>query len=424
MENLKGKKLLVISSDSSDRSFVKAAKEMGIYVVCCDRYKDWKISPAKLMADEAWDIDYTDIDNVVKKCKEIGIDGVIAGYSEDRVAAACKIANRLGTPFYATEEQINFTRNKKKFKETCKKCGVSVPTDYCYTLPLSTEDRNKIVYPVIIKPSDNGGRKGISVCTCESELDDAIEYAKENSKNGEIVIEEYLVGTEMSAIYTISNGVASLSCVNDKYNSEEQEGFSRLCDLVLTPSNYYDLYIETVDAGIKKLLKEIGAENGVANFQFMVANGCIKAFEMGYRVNGNDDFKVIRKSNDIDFLKMLIHYSITGNMGDNLDKDNPLFDKYYCTLCMYLHGGTIKTVEYEDIKKIENIYDISLLRGVGKNIIENGTTAQKAMVIKMAAETKEEIIDLIHLVQDNVRFIDEDGKNMLLKPFDTNRLVN
>ena len=239
MDNLTGKKLLVISSDSSDRSFVKAAKEMGIYVVCCDRYEDWNISPAKLMADEAWNIDYTDIDAVVKKCKEVGIDGVIAGYSEDRVTAACKIANRLGTPFYATEDQINFTRDKKKFKETCRNCGVNVPTDYCYTLPLTEEERCKIQYPVIIKPSDNGGRKGISVCMRENELDDAIEYAKVNSKNGQIVIEEYVIGTEMCAIYTISNGVASLSCLNDKYNSEEQDGFSRLCDLVLTPSKFY-----------------------------------------------------------------------------------------------------------------------------------------------------------------------------------------
>ena len=61
-----------------------------------------------------------------------------------------------------------------------------------------------------------------------------------------------------------------------------------------------------IQAQEKKLLKEIGAKDGVANFQFIATENGIKAFEMGYRINGNNDFKVIRKYNDIDFLKMLI----------------------------------------------------------------------------------------------------------------------
>lgn len=91
MERLDGKKILVISSDSSDESFVEAAKALGAYVVCCDKYSDYRVSPAKALADEAWDMDYSDTDAVAKKSISVGIDGVIAGYSEDRVLAACRI---------------------------------------------------------------------------------------------------------------------------------------------------------------------------------------------------------------------------------------------------------------------------------------------------------------------------------------------
>ena len=129
MKQLTGKKLLVITSDSNDLVFVQAAKELGAYVVCCDRYADWEISPAKKMADEAWDIDYSKVDEIAAKCREVGIDGVIAGYGEDRVTAACRIANAIGTPFYATEEQINITRNKRLFKDLCIKHNVPVPAD-------------------------------------------------------------------------------------------------------------------------------------------------------------------------------------------------------------------------------------------------------------------------------------------------------
>lgn len=424
MKQLNGKKLLVITSDSNDLVFVQAAKELGVYVVCCDRYENWDLSPAKKLADEAWNIDYTDTETVAARCREIGIDGVIAGYGEDRVTAACRISRAIGAPFYATEEQINITRNKRVFKDLCKKHGVPVPADYCFTLPLSEQDRSSIVYPVIVKPTDNGGRKGISVCMCEAELDDAIAYAQSQSKDGGIVIEEYVTGTELSAVYTMANGSISLSCVNDKYNSEDQGGTSRLCDLVLTPSRHYQQYVQTVDAGIRRLLKDIGAENGVANFQMIAGKNGIRVFEMGYRVNGNDDFKVIRKNNGLDFLKMVISYSLTGDMGDDLSRDNPCFKFYNCTLCMYLHGGTVGSVSYDGLIGKAGIDDICILRQPGTVIVEDGTNRQKALLVKCTADSMDEIVELIHYIQDNMKILDTQGKNMTLVPFNTARLFS
>ena len=144
---------------------------------------------------------------------------------------------------------------------------------------------------------------------------------------------------------------------------------------------------------------------------------------MGYRVNGNDDFKVIRKYNGIDFMKMLISYSLTGSMGDSLKKDNPVFRQYTCTLCMYLHGGTVGKVEYAPLIGKEGIDDICLLKHVGSVVDENGTNGQKAMLVKVSAGTIPEIIDMIHFIQSNTVIEDTEGRNMLLRPFDTNRLI-
>lgn len=423
MYKVKGKRLLVISSDSSDIAIVKAAKEMGVYVVCCDRYRDWEISPAKKLSDDAWDIDYTDTEQVVQKCREEHIDGVIAGYGEDRVTAACRISQMLGTPFYATEEMINLTRNKRKFKDLCKKYNIPTPLDFCDSLPVTHAQRKRIKYPVIVKPSDNGGRKGISVCTDETQLDAAVCFAVKQSKCNEIIIEEYLRGVELCAVYTISDGRVSLSCLNDKYSSQEQEETSRLCDAVITPSRYYELYQKTIDAGVKALLKDIGAKNGVANFQLIFSDGRINAFEMGYRINGNDDFKVIRKYNHIDFMKMLISYSLTGAMGDDINKDNPLFPQYNCTLCMHVHEGTIGKIEYNRLQGKPGIDDICILKSPGSVIKESGTNAHKALMVKLSAGTLSEIKDLICFSQNNIRIEDTTGRSMLFKHFDSNRLL-
>ena len=230
-EQLKGKKLLVISSDVNDKPFVEAAKEMGVYVICCDRYSDHAVSPAKSISDEAWDIDYRDTELIAQRCRESGVNGVIAGYGEDRVYFAAKVSKTIGTPFYATMEQIDFTRDKLAFKEKCRLHGIRTPQDY--TIENTETDETTVHFPVIVKPSDNGGRKGISICQTIEELQRAIVEAKEFSTNGKVVVEDYISGTELIAVYTIKNGEYSLSCVNDKYNSEDVNG-SKLCDMVIS----------------------------------------------------------------------------------------------------------------------------------------------------------------------------------------------
>ncbi len=422
MKSLSGKRLLIVSSDGSDIEFVNAAKEMGVYTVCCDRYSDWTKSPAKLLADESWNIDYSDTDKVAEECRKANIDGVIAGYGEDRVTAACRISNAIGSNFYATEEQIDFTRNKRLFKEACSRHGVNTPKEFCSILPLSQEDLALIKYPVIVKPSDNGGRKGISICETPEQLSDAVLLAEENSRNGEIVIEEFLTGIELCAVYTISEGEISLSCLNDKYVSSDGTGSSKLCDFVITPSVFYERYLKETDPGIKELLKKIGAKNGVANFQLIANETGIYAFEMGFRVNGNNDFKVIRKYNDIDFMKMLISYSLTGDMGDSLSKDNPKFKEYYCTFVVHLSSGTIGVIDTGNLPNVKNIDDISIWRKPGDVVPSTGTNAHKTGMIKFSAKTLDQVAETVDTIYKNLIIKDTDGNNMFMTKFAPKRL--
>lgn len=422
MQDMTGKKILVISSDSSDIAFVEAAHDLGAYVICCDRYTDWKQSPAKKLADAAWDIDYNLTGEIAAKSQAEGVNGVIAGYSEDRVLAARRIATAIGSPFYATEEQIQLTRDKLEFKKLCAEYGIMTPREYSHLLPLTEADKKAITYPVIVKPSDSGGRKGISICDCADQLDRAIDLAFSHSKKNEIVIEEYLSGIELSAVYTLVDGEISLSCLNDKYISQHEGGRSKLCDLVITPSGCYRSYLEQVDEKVKNLLAGIGAKNGVANLQFLAGDSGIKAFEMGYRVNGNDDFKVIRKYNDIDFLKMLVSHSLTGSMGDSLDKDNPEFPLCNATLVLHVSGGVIGSIDYRALQDIDAIYDISLRKTVGSSVSATGTNQHKAMMIKLSAASIAEIAELITLIRSEVKIENTAGENMLLPAFDPDRL--
>lgn len=420
--NIKGKKLLVIGSQSSDINIMNSAHEIGAYVIAVDGNTNYAMNPGKLVADEAWDIDYSDIDAVARKCIEAGVDGVMAGYSEFRVLSAAKVSEKIGKPFYATSEQIEITRSKRKFKDLCVKYGVPIAKDYCFSYPMTQEEKESVRFPVIVKPTDYAGCKGITVCYNSEQLEEAIEYAAKLSVSKTIIVEDYLIGTELMAIYTIVNGTATLSCLNEKYISQDHERISGLCDVVLTPSKYYEKYISETDGLMKGFLKGIHAQNGVAFFQFIANDDGITAFEMGYRLNGNNDYKIIQKYNDINYMNMLISYSLTGEMGDDNEKDDPEFGECNCSLLMYVHGGTIGSIHYEALKTDSRVVDIFSWITEGKTITEDGSTQQHALTFKLVTKNIDEMAELIKYVYSKVSVTDVEGNNMLFKPFDTRRL--
>ncbi len=417
-EDLKGKRLLVVGAASSDLAIIRAAHDLGMYVISVDGNTDYSRAPGKLEADEAWDINYADIDAVVERCKREPVDGVIAGYSEFRVLAACRIANELGLPFYASEDQIHLTRNKRLFKDACQRYGVKIPKDYCFSYPVSDEDKAGIEYPVIVKPADYGGRKGITVVETPDKLDEAIEFAAEKSESKTIIVEQYLVGTEFAAIYTLADGKISLSCLNEKYIADDQERVSGLCAFVLTPAFFLDRFLAEADQPLKNFLEGIGARNGVAFFQGMYTPKGIYVFEMGYRVNGNNDFKVVDRVHGINFMKMLINYSVNGTMGAGIEKDDPNFPCYIASVPINLHAGRITTLNYDKLYEKSGIYNVHCFTEEGKTIQEDGTTQQKAMLLSMTAKTVEGIGDLFSFAYDNLEIKDENGEDMLFKRFD------
>ena len=422
--DVRGKKLLVIGSDAGNVHIIDQARAMGVYTIAVDNETDHSKCPAKLAADEAWDMNYRDVDAIAERCRREHVEGVIAGYSEYRVLLAAEISDKIGAAFYVTAEQMELTRNKRTFKELCAKYGVPVPKEYCRNGMMTEEEKDAVRYPVIMKPSDYGGRIGISVCNNRAELDAALEDALKHSESRTVVAEQYIRGTELMAIYTLSDGEISLSIINDKYLSHEGHLYDTLCEVAITPSCYYQQYVDTVDAKIRDFIRGIGMKNGVAFFQFVATDEAIYAFEMGLRLNGGNDWKLINAHNGVNACEMLIRYSLTGEMGGDLSKDNPCFDEYLATFVMYAHGGVVGKVDYDGILNQDGIIDVHPYLFPGKKIPDYGTTQQKVFSIKIKAPDLQGVVDRIRLIQERVVVEDTEGKNMLFGNFDVQRLTS
>lgn len=337
MENIGGKKLLVLAAGPNNISLIKRAQGYGAHVIVTDMYTDHKVSPGKDIADEYWDISWSDIDTLEKKCREEGVDGVCTGYSEFTVESQILLCERLGLPCYLTMEQLDVTRDKLKFKNTCRKYGVPVVKEYG-----SIEEVDE--FPVIVKPVDRAGSIGISVATDKASLQRAFAYAMEMSVCKKVIIEKYIAGTKIDLYYEIIDGEIILVSTSDTINATEN-GYDKVVQSAwLFPSKHHNLLVEKTDEVIRRMLAGLGIKNGYIFISGFVDGDDIVFFETGFRLCGGHLYEYLERKGMINNLDIFILHALTGST-KSLKKDTFVNESLKCVnLNIYAKSGIVNEV--------------------------------------------------------------------------------
>ena len=419
MGKFDGKKLLFLGTSVASVSMVQYAQQEGAYVIVTDNLPP-RLSEAKQIANEAAEVSTRDVPMLCAFAREKKVDGVLCGVSEGNLRAVQAVCQELSLPCYFTKEQWDVCQDKKKFKALCIEYGVPVPCEY----PVDTSfELDAVNYPVIVKPTDGFAAVGITICGTREELESAIEYAKCNSPNGRVIVEDYITGTEITSVYTIKNGDISFSLLRDRYPSQDHAGVTAQFDASIAPSRFYKEYLVTVDPYIKKMLKAIHAYAGVAFFQGIATDHGIFIFECGYRMNALCDYNNLEDANGINYMHMMVDYALTGEMDGDLSRDNPCPDRYCCIFNMTAHGGTIGQLKGLDLcRKLPGVLYAEFLLPVGHEVVENNSMAQSVFRAYMNATDLGHLKQLILSIQEYICVEDVNGKNMLFLPFDTERI--
>ena len=416
---LKNKKLLFLGNAVASISMIRYAQKLGAYVIAVDNLPITPLS-SKYYADEVANISTYDIDELVKFAKAKEIDGIFCGVSENNLLNVKKICDRLFLPCYFTEDQWQLCENKKSFKDLCIKYNVPVPKMY----DIGQIRMDEIQYPVIVKPVDGFAAKGVTICHNKEDVFDAYAYAKRESKTKKAIIEDYIIGDEVTAVYTIKNGDVSLSLFRDRYPSLDHDNVTAQFDACLAPSIYYQTFIKTTNSKLIDLLKGIGAKVGCVFFQGIATKDKVYIFECGYRMNALCDFYNISKGTGLNYMHMLVDYAL----GEDIDKydlslDKPYPKEYYCIFNITAHAGIIgKTIGLEECLNLPNVIFAEFLLEPGHEIEENNSMAQSVFRAYINAESSDVLKDTIRKIQEYIKVYDISGNNMLFKKFDVSRL--
>lgn len=405
-------KLLMLGNSLGSKEMVEYAKSLGVYTIVTDPREPTK-STAKLVSDEYWMINTGDYDQLEKKCREEGVTAVICGVSEFCLEACMELCKRLGFPCYCTPEAWHFSRDKADFKALCKEIGAPLPEDYYLSEALPEEELNNVKFPVVVKPVDMSGNRGISYCYDKNELVNAYKYARSVSKSNKIVVERMLKGKEWYSYYAIAEGEIRMIALMGMYAQPGE--LKNLYSLTTTVTDKVELYSQEIEPKIKEVLRKVGCKEGIAWVQEMLdEDGHFYIIEMGYRLPGDMTYEQYPAMINFDSIKWLVDYAL-GNKHKKEDlpaEQTHAFKKCGCSYSLWTNKeGILASIEGLDELVSTGKYRYFSLNQIGDHFAMHRPLG----VLVFTADTIDDYCSNIDEINRTLSMKDEEGDDVIIR---------
>lgn len=411
----KQKKLLLVSGDLTTPTVLKYCKEIGVYTIMTNNIP-YETNPFKQMADEAWEIDISEVDILEKKCREAGVTNVFAGVNEYNIDIAQTLAKRLGLRFYGSDEGWACARDKIRFKEHCIAVGLDVPKRYYVTEEFDQKILDEIQYPVIIKPVDCAGQSGLSLCYNEEELRSGYLKALAFSSTKRILVEEYITGEEMAIEYHYVNGQYVITTIDamtkQKINDRQNFIVSPLTD------RFYQEYMDKCYDKTCELFRRMDVKDGSYYFQAINSNGKFYFLEFIYRIDGPGLWTIQEPILGYNKIRLMVDIAL-GRESDlswatpeNLRRDERRGMIYFC----WMNPGKIAQISgVEELAAIDGITFIYKRFNIGDIVEKTDNMRQMAFFIGILGKDNADMVEKFKLINEKLSVIDENGNEMFIR---------
>lgn len=186
------KKILLLGGSAQQVIAIKTAKRLGYYTVLCDYLPD---NPGQYVADKYYNVSTTDVEAVYKVAMDEKVDGILAYASDPAALPAAIVAERLGLPTNPSDS-VAVLGVKHNFRKFLGENGFACPKNFTFNVGADIKEvKEKIQnlhFPIVVKPTDSSGSKGVTVLKSTEGLDAAIAWAESYSRNKILIVEEFI----------------------------------------------------------------------------------------------------------------------------------------------------------------------------------------------------------------------------------------
>lgn len=372
------KKLLLLGGSRYLLPVIEKAKELGIYTITCDYLPD---NIAHKFSDQYCNVSIIDKEKTLQVARELQVDGVMSFACDPGVVTAAYIAEKMNLPFQGSYESTRILQDKGLFRMFLADNGFNVPHAKRYTdkkAPFA--DVEYFNWPVIVKPVDSAGSKGVTRVDSVNELARAIELAIEGSHNGAFIIEDFLTfdGYHSSADPFVVDGKIEFITYSDQlFDPEADNPYTPA--MIIWPSSMEEVHQKSLNEQTQRLMTLLKMKSGIYNIESCVgSDGKAYLMEVSPRGGGCKIAEIQKMAYGVDLIENEIRKAVNMPL---IEIQKTECNGYWCEMVIHARAGqqgVFKQLVIDaDIKeKYVKLVDLSVRLG---DIVQPFTGANMAL---------------------------------------------
>jgi biotin carboxylase len=395
------KKVLLILGAGHDQLFmIRTARRMGLHTISLD----WNPNaPGFAESDEYAQISTRNLSAIFKFVdlyqKQVGPIHGVCTMGSDIPHVVSAVAHHIGTPGIS-EQSARWATNKFEMKERFRQAGVRIPW---YRLVESAEAVRETLAshggPMVIKPLDQAGSRGVSLITCASQAEALFAHARDNTANSSVLLEAFVPGPQISTESILLNGEIYTPGYADRNYDQLEEFLPLIIENGGWVPSLYEARRYMVETEIRKAALALGITDGVVKGDVVLGTDGPTVIEIAARLSGGDFCEsLVPLGLGVNYVEAVIRLSV----GDQLDLSSlkPQFQRTVANRYFFGAAGVLKSIRgVEEVSKMDWLTKLDFWYRPGDRhpeILSHGQRTGVFVVTGPDRETVQERVDFVY----------------------------
>lgn len=400
------KKLMLLGGIRYLLPAIEAAHKHGIYVITVDYLPN---NIAHKYSDEYHNVSILERDKekVLALAKELKIDGILSYAVDPGVVTAAYVAEQMGLPFTCSYEAARILQDKSRFRQFLADNGFNAPHAKGYvTAEDAIKDVDYFNWPVIVKPVDSAGSKGVTRVDDPKDLPKAIAHALDESHNGHFIVEDFLEldGYQSSAdCFSVDGKLVYADYSDQLFDKDAANPYTPA--LEIWPSTMKLDHQDYLTCEIQRLLKLLYCGTGLYNIESRVCkNGKPYIMEVSPRAGGNRIAELQRIGTGIDLIEAEVLKAVGEPLPNSITM--PQYDGCYVNDIVHaLKAGTYQGVTYDESFQKNHVISEAIYPSIGDHIeaFHGANNAIGSIFLKFGS--REELNEILPIIDKKVNVV-------------------
>ncbi|MGL4483994.1 MAG: ATP-grasp domain-containing protein [Anaerovoracaceae bacterium] len=401
---------IILGGTVPHRELIEKLKMRGYYTLLIDFFDN---PPAAVVSDEHLKLNALDYELVLKLAKERKADLVLSLCLDQHMAVASYVSEKLDLPYLVDYKSALDMTNKELMKEKMIKAGIATSKFMILSedQEIAKEELKNFTYPLVVKPVDSNGSKGVRKVESEKQIFEFIEKAMFISRDKKVIIEEFVDGEEIQVDCFINKGKAIVLSIKKRIKIAGGENDSLQILGSYLPFETSTTFENHIAETLKTIVKAFKLETTSFFLQGIKSGERLSVLEFSSRIGGGLSTFFIKETSGIDLLELNIDALLSTKVSVNIDRNK----KKIASNILYAKPGIFyESKGFEELLQDGIISHYFLAKTKGMEIGSNMDSGSRVACIVYEGENIEEIVAKSEIAMSRIQILNEKNENILI----------